>query len=206
MCKHPFDSVIYQMIAILIIVQKSHDNKFYHAKYNSIFLFLYSICYMYGKLLYPKTVNDYERWYFGSMNYKKSLKWMNFLYSFFGVEVVFKGFSNIGTLTSLLSGSGFAPGESLLSYWNFIALCSTVLALVEVVIKLIACITHKKTVGYVWMMRALLFGVLSNLFYVAFDKGYPDGIVLMILIAAFYGMNYLYVQKHKWAYEADYQL
>lgn len=131
---------------------------------------------------------------------KRSFGWLNFLYTFFGFEIVFKGSSAIGTLRTLMNGSGDFIGESLLSKNNLLTIMTMLLVVVEVIVKLYACLTHKKKEGFFYMKCALVVGMISSVVYMFVDRGITFGIGFMIIAVGFMIGNMIYVNNREWVY------
>lgn len=131
---------------------------------------------------------------------KKGLKWLNFLYSFFGLEILVKGMLSIGTLTTVIEESKGDQGEPLYSPRNIITILTVVFLLTECIIKLLACISSKKTEGYSLMVWALWIGTLSGIFYVFVDQGWLVGFIFSVFDLLILYFNYSYLKKRKWVY------
>jgi len=136
---------------------------------------------------------------------KKGVKWLNFLYSFFGLEIIVKGYFAIGTISTIVAATRGEDPESLFSVANFVSLCACILLIVEVVFKLLACISHTKAEGYSAMIWALVTGVISSVFYMFADQGWLTGLVFSVFAIGFFAINFVYVRNRKWIFgNADY--
>lgn len=135
------------------------------------------------------------------MEKKKGVMWLNFLYSFFGFEIIFRGWTNIGNIVTIIAESFVEDGEPIYSVANIVAIIVALVKLSELAVKLVACITYKTYIGFAWMKRALICGGISGAFSMGMDRGLVDGLPLMILFILFYGFNYLYVNKREFVYK-----
>lgn len=56
------------------------------------------------------------------MEKKKGVMWLNFLYSFFGFEIIFRGWTNIGNIVTIIAESFVEDGEPIYSVANIVAI------------------------------------------------------------------------------------
>lgn len=131
---------------------------------------------------------------------KNGLAWLNFLYTFFGVEIIYKGILAVGTLYTLLSNVRFHPEESLFMGKNILSMCASVLFIFDVVVKFFALINAKNAEGYTLMVWSLALGSISGSVYLFFDQGFLIGLVFAVLAGIAFFLNYTYVKKRKWVY------
>lgn len=135
---------------------------------------------------------------------KYGVKWLNFLYSFFGFEVLFKGIMSIGTITAIFEKGNEFEEKAFVTFENAVAICSIILIFVEIFIKLMACIYNKKKEGYSYMVKGLIWGPISSSFYVFFDQGLATGFAFMVFDVLLNVANYFYVRKRKEIFDNPY--
>lgn len=131
------------------------------------------------------------------MERRLGIKYLNFMFSFFGLEIIIKSVLAFGTLSSIIDGTGEIQQEPLFSPRNVITMCSIVLFMTEVVFELLACINYKKAEAYSLVMWSLVLGTIANCFYVFFDQGILVGLVFLALSGGMFYINYGYVKRRK---------
>jgi len=131
------------------------------------------------------------------MKKRYGLKWLNFLYSFFQLEVFVKSFLAIGTIVTVIQTVRTDEAESFFMLDTVLSFFACLLLLVECAVKLIACISSGKAGGYKLLLYGLLFGFISGVFYMTVDQGLAVGAFFMIPSGLWAGLNYLYLKKRK---------
>lgn len=134
------------------------------------------------------------------MNRKRNIAWLNFLYSFFQMQILVKGAMAIGTIVAIIESTRGEFGEPFFTIPNMLSIFACILLLVEVAYKLLACIFTKKYEGYKFMIIALLLGLFSGTFYVISDQGLLVGLAFFAVAAIWFAANYKYVKNRKWVY------
>lgn len=134
--------------------------------------------------------------------YKRyGLKWLNFLYSFFGFEVFVKSFIVYGTLSSIITAHRYDSfANPIFTVANMLSVCFVMLISVEIVFKLLACIKSRKKEGYELMIWALALGPVSTSFFLLTDQGLLAGFITIILELSLFVINYRYVRNRKHFY------
>lgn len=131
---------------------------------------------------------------------KHNLVWLNFLYTLFGVEIIYKGILSVGVMYTLIDTFRMAPESFLTNGKNILSFCAFTLFLLDIVLKFFALTSTRKQEGYALMVGSLASGAVSNTVYIFFDQGLLTGLVFMIIFGLFFWVNYTYVKNRKWCY------
>lgn len=131
---------------------------------------------------------------------RKGLKWLNFLYSFFGLMVVVKFLVGVGTLYTIIDAAKGENGEELFTVANFFTFVSVIFFMTDAIFKFLACASSSKKEGYSLMIWALGLSIVSNSFYAFSDQGVLFGLFALICSSILFIINYIYVSKRKWVY------
>ncbi len=131
---------------------------------------------------------------------KKSLVWLNFLYTLYGVEIVYKGFLSVGIMYTLIDTFRIAPASFFIDGKNILSFCAVTLFLLDVVLKFFALTSTRKPEGYTLMLWSLASGGVSTVVYLFFDQPWYVALVFAVIIGLYSWANYVYIRNRKWCY------